>query len=51
MATMIWECSTGGPNFAVIGIEDFTGDNIPDVLAGASNNAENQGKVYGINGD
>jgi hypothetical protein len=47
----IWECYTGGPNFAVVGVEDFTGDGIPDAIAGASNNSENQGKVYGINGD
>jgi hypothetical protein len=47
----IWECPTGGPNFAVIGIEDINGDNIPDALAGASNNAESQGKVYGIDGN
>ncbi|MBW6461257.1 MAG: hypothetical protein K0B08_11865 [Bacteroidales bacterium] len=46
----IWECYTGGPNFSVIGIEDVTGDGIPDVLAGASNNEETIGKVYGING-
>lgn len=47
----IWECYTGGPNFAVIGVEDFTGDGMPDAIAGSSNNAESQGKVYGINGD
>ena len=46
----IWENFTGGPNFSVIGIEDFTGDNVPDVLAGASNESENEGKVLGING-
>jgi len=46
----IWDCPTGGPNFAVIGIEDFTSDGIPDVLAGASNDAESQGKVFGIDG-
>jgi hypothetical protein len=46
----IWECFTGGPNFSVIGIEDFTGDGVPDALAGASNGSETQGKVFGING-
>ncbi len=46
----IWECYTGGPNFSVIGIEDVTGDGQPDALAGASNNEETQGKIYGING-
>jgi len=47
----IWEANTNGPNFAVIGVEDFTGDGIPDVIGGASNNTEMEGKVYGINGD
>jgi hypothetical protein len=46
----IWECFTGGPNFSVIGIEDVTGDGVPDALAGASNSQETQGKVYCING-
>lgn len=46
----IWECPTGGPNFSVIGIEDVTGDGIPDALAGASNNEETIGKIIGING-
>jgi len=47
----IWDAYTGGPNFSVIGTEDFTGDGIPDVIGGASNNYETEGKVYGINGD
>ncbi len=46
----IWEYAPGGPNFAVIGIEDVNGDNIPDVFAGGSTNDESTGKVYGING-
>lgn len=46
----IWECYTGGPNFSVIGIEDVTGDGQPDALAGASNNEETVGKIYGIDG-
>ena len=46
----IWECPTGGPNFAVIGVSDFTGDQKPDVIAGASNAAETSGRVYGIDG-
>ena len=48
---VIWDTYTDGPNFSVIGVEDFTGDAIPDVIAGASNNYETEGKVYGINGD
>ncbi|NOX45558.1 MAG: choice-of-anchor D domain-containing protein [Chlorobi bacterium] len=46
----IWEANTNGPNFAVIGVADFTNDGIPDVVAGASNNQETQGMVYGIDG-
>ena len=47
----IWENPLGGPGFAVIGVEDFTGDGHPDVLAGCSNEAETQGYAKGINGD
>lgn len=47
----IWERPVGGPAFSVIGVEDFTGDGQPDVIAGASNEAETQGYAYGINGD
>ena len=47
----IWERYIGGPVFAVIGVDDFTGDGIADVVAGASDNYETQGFVYGINGD
>ena len=49
----IWDCPLGspkGPGFSIIGIEDFTGDGQPDVLAGASNSAETTGYAYGING-
>ncbi|MBN1280230.1 MAG: choice-of-anchor D domain-containing protein [Candidatus Thermoplasmatota archaeon] len=46
----IWECPMGGPGYSVIGVEDFTGDTIPDVLAGASNEAETIGYAFGING-
>jgi hypothetical protein len=46
----IWEDPVGGPVFSVIGVEDFTGDGKPDVVAGASNQQETQGRVYGING-
>jgi hypothetical protein len=46
----IWECPTIGPVSSVIGIEDFTGDGQADVVAGASNNAETEGRVYGIDG-
>ena len=46
----IWERPISGPVFSVIGVEDFTGDDKPDVIAGASNQDETQGTVYGING-
>lgn len=46
----IWERYIGGPVFSVIGVEDFSGDGTPDVIAGASNADETEGKVYGLNG-
>ncbi|MGD8453764.1 MAG: PQQ-binding-like beta-propeller repeat protein [Phycisphaerae bacterium] len=46
----IWERYLAGPVFAVIGVEDFTGDGQPDVVTGASNAYETQGKVYGLDG-
>ncbi len=46
----IWYAPLGGPAFSVIGVEDFTGDGLFDVLAGASNGDETQGKIYGIDG-
>ncbi|MBC8486916.1 MAG: choice-of-anchor D domain-containing protein [Bacteroidetes bacterium] len=47
----VWDAYTDGPNFSVIGVEDFTGDDKPDVIGGASDNYETEGKVYGINGE
>ena len=47
----IWVKFTNGPNFSVIGVEDFTGDGKPDVIGGASNSDETEGKVFGINGE
>ena len=47
----IWVKFTDGPNFSVIGVEDFTGDGKPDVIGGASNDNETEGKVFGINGE
>jgi hypothetical protein len=46
----IWETFLNGPGFAVIGVEDFTGDGQPDAVAGASNESETQGRAYGIDG-
>ena len=46
----IWETPLGGPGFAVIGVEDFTGDGQADAVAGASNEDETVGRVYGIDG-
>jgi hypothetical protein len=48
--TSIWKYYAGGPVFSVIGVEDFTGDGKPDVVAGASNQQETVGKVYGLDG-
>ena len=46
----IWETPLGGPGFSAIGVNDFTGDGIPDAIGGASNADETQGRIYGING-
>lgn len=46
----IWERPVGGAVFSVIGVEDFTGDSHPDVVAGATNIAETAGRVIGIDG-
>ena len=46
----IWERYVAGAVFSVIGVEDFNGDLKPDVIAGSTNLAETQGKVYGIDG-
>lgn len=46
----IWRSTFTGPAFSVIGVEDFTGDGLFDVVGGASNGNETQGKVYGIDG-
>jgi len=48
--TAIWKCPLGGPVFSVIGIQDATGDGQPDVIAGASNEAETTGYVFAIDG-
>lgn len=47
---LIWESMLGGAVFAVIGVEDFTGDGQPDVLAGSTNGNSSEGKATGING-
>lgn len=46
----IWICPTEGAVFGVIGVEDFTGDGQPDVVAGATNASQLYSRVYGING-
>jgi hypothetical protein len=46
----IWERPLGGPVYAVIGIEDFTGDAQPDVVAGVSNSTGTEGSAWAING-
>jgi hypothetical protein len=47
----VWTCALDGPVFSVIGIEDFTGDGKPDVLAGTSNETETEGSFYAIDGE
>ena len=47
---LVWQRPLGGPVFRVIAVDDFTGDGIPDAVAGASNADETQGRAVGING-
>lgn len=47
---MIWEKYAGGPAFSVIGVDDFTGDGLADVVAGASDESETQATVWGLDG-
>lgn len=46
---VIWDTPLGAAGYAVLGVQDFTGDGIPDVVAGATSTAQ-QGRVIGING-
>jgi len=48
--TLLWQYVVGGPVFAIIAVDDFTGDGIPDAVAGASDQWETQGLAIGING-
>ncbi len=46
----LWNTPLGGAGFSVIGVEDFTGDKKPDVIAGATSADELEGKIFGIDG-
>jgi len=46
----IWQRYLAGPVFSVIGVEDFTGDSKPDVIAGASSADETVGRAVGLDG-
>jgi hypothetical protein len=47
---VIWQRPIGGAVFAVIAVDDFTGDGVPDAVAGATSEWETQGLAVGING-
>jgi hypothetical protein len=47
---LVWQRPLGGPVFAVIAVDDFTGDGTPDAVAGASNELETEGRAVGIDG-
>ncbi len=47
---LIWQHIVGGPVFGIIAVDDFTGDGIPDAVAGASDQWETEGLAIGING-
>ena len=48
--TLVWQRPFGAPVYGVIAVDDFTGDGIPDALAGTSNEWESVGLAVGING-
>ena len=48
--TLLWQRPVGAPVYGVIAVDDFTGDGIPDALAGTSNEWESVGLAIGING-
>ena len=48
--TLLWQRPVGAPVYGVIAVDDFTGDGIPDALAGTSNEWESVGLAVGING-
>jgi len=47
---LIWKTSPVGAVFSVIGVEDFTNNGKPDVIAGATDASQSAGRVYGIDG-
>ena len=47
---LIWQHIVGGSVFGIIAVDDFTGDGIPDAVAGASDQWETEGLAIGING-
>ncbi|MEE2907563.1 MAG: choice-of-anchor D domain-containing protein [Planctomycetota bacterium] len=46
----VWQRPLGGPVYAIIAVDDFNGDDIPDALAGAADEWETQGRAVGIDG-
>ncbi len=46
---IIWQRFMGAAAFSVLAVEDFTGDGVPDVIAGATT-VNQQGRVVAING-
>ncbi len=47
---LVWDYYLNGPGFSVIAIDDVNGDGISDVLAGAANADESQGKTVCVDG-
>jgi hypothetical protein len=48
--SIIWVARTLLCAYSVKGIEDFTGDGKPDVIAGVSNSDKNPANLFGLNG-
>ena len=47
---LIWQRPLGGPVFSITGVADVNGDGLDDVVAGASNADETEGRAVAIDG-
>ncbi len=47
---LIWQRPLGGPGFAIMALDDCTGDGVPDAVVGASNESESAGRAVGLDG-
>ena len=48
--SLLWQRPLFGPVFSISAVDDFNGDDVPDAVAGASDEWETQGRAVGIDG-